>query len=117
MKEYQEYWNGIFDYEGRASMSQYWMPVLFNTIIFFIYMILGTFINTLLDNQFVQSLLSILAFAFLVSNFLAGLSVTIRRLHDSYHSGLWILTLFIPIVGAIWLLILLCYPSTNNQYR
>lgn len=34
-----------------------------------------------------------------------------RRLHDTGRSGWWILISLIPVVGAIWLIVLLCLDS------
>ena len=42
----------------------------------------------------------------------------ILRLHDIGKSGVWILVSLIPLVGWIWMLILLCKDSDPgaNQY-
>jgi len=34
----------------------------------------------------------------------AGLALKVKRLHDRGRSGLWLLAVFIPIIGALWLL-------------
>jgi len=46
------------------------------------------------------------------------LGVTIRRLHDIGKSGWWILIGLIPLIGGIWLLILMLGDSQpgDNQY-
>lgn len=49
--------------------------------------------------------------------FLPMLSVFVRRLHDTNHSGWWYFIALIPIVGGIWLLVLLLTDSDEeNQY-
>ncbi len=47
-----------------------------------------------------------------------GLAVTVRRLHDVGKSGWMYLIVFIPIIGAIWLLVLTVTDSNpgDNQY-
>ncbi len=47
-----------------------------------------------------------------------SLAVGVRRLHDTGKSGWMLLVAFIPIIGFIWLLILLISDSTpgENQY-
>jgi uncharacterized membrane protein YhaH (DUF805 family) len=37
--------------------------------------------------------------------------VTVRRLHDTGRSGWWFFIIFIPIVGAIVLLVFMCLDS------
>ena len=48
-----------------------------------------------------------------------SLAVSIRRLHDIGKSGWWILICIIPLIGAIWLLVLMVLDSNpgNNKYR
>lgn len=52
--------------------------------------------------------------------FLPMLSVFVRRLHDTNHSGWWYFIALIPIVGGIWLLVL-CLPIVmkriNTDYQ
>ncbi|MHB9077753.1 MAG: DUF805 domain-containing protein [Pirellulaceae bacterium] len=47
-----------------------------------------------------------------------GIAVSIRRLHDTNGSGLWLLILFVPLVGALVLLLFLVQDSQpgSNQY-
>ena len=41
-----------------------------------------------------------------------GVTVTVRRLHDSGRSGWWYLIGFVPIIGGIWLLVLMFLGPT-----
>ena len=87
-------------FSGRASRAEYWWFVLFNVIIgifaFFFDIAIQLFFFTLIE--------------FLVF-FLPGLSVWVRRCHDTNHSGWWILC-------PIYRFILLFLPSdpNSNQY-
>lgn len=104
----------MFTYNGRAARSAYWWFVLF------------TFLATL--GLYVVILALILATrnaipVFLlvpwgIVVFLTTLPLAVRRLHDSNRSGFWYFIGFVPIIGGIWLLILLCMDSTPgpNQY-
>ena len=84
-------------FTGRASRSEYWYFVLFESILSLI-PIVGT----------------IAAFVLLIPH----LAVLVRRLHDVGKSGLWYFIALIPIFGAIWLIILLVLPSQqgSNEY-
>ena len=49
--------------------------------------------------------------------FLPMLSVFVRRLHDTNHSGWWYFIAFVPLIGGIWLLVLLLTDSDEeNEY-
>jgi uncharacterized membrane protein YhaH (DUF805 family) len=47
-----------------------------------------------------------------------GLAVCVRRLHDVGKSGWMLLIVFIPFIGAIWLLVLYCTAGDqgDNKY-
>ena len=34
-----------------------------------------------------------------------GLSIAVRRLHDTHRSGWWLLLFIFPVIGWIWLLV------------
>lgn len=95
-------------FEGRASRKEYWMFVLFQFLVS-----IGIFIiEDIID---LDGFLTIIyAFATLVP----GLGLVIRRLHDVGKSGWWYFVCFIPFIGSIWILILLCTQSQygENQY-
>lgn len=50
--------------------------------------------------------------------FLPGLAVAVRRLHDTNNSGTFLLIALVPIIGSIWLLVLLAKDGTkgSNKY-
>jgi len=55
---------------------------------------------------------------YLLAVLIPGIAVCIRRLHDIGKSGWMILIGLIPIIGIIWLLVLMVMDSTpgENQY-
>jgi len=50
--------------------------------------------------------------------FIPSLADVVRRLHDVGKSGLMYLILFVPLIGAIWILVLLLKDSEvgDNKY-
>lgn len=48
---------------------------------------------------------------------LPGLSVTIRRLHDTNRSGAWWFIQLVPLIGFIWFIVLMCLPGTHGTNR
>ena len=95
-------------FSGRARRSEYWMFTLFNVIISFV---LG-FIEGYMGGTGVIGLIYTLAVL------IPGLSVAVRRLHDTERSGWWLLIGFVPVVGIIVLLVFLVQDSKpgSNQY-
>jgi uncharacterized membrane protein YhaH (DUF805 family) len=97
------------NFEGRARRSEYWYYTLFNLIIGIVLQVIDHFIG------FEYGLLgSIYSLAVLVP----GLAVFVRRLHDVGKSGWYILLIFLPVIGWIWLLVLLFTEGDNgpNEY-
>ena len=96
------------DFNGRARRTEYWMFVLFN----FIFSVIANLLDYLFGTIYVFSGIYALAV------FIPSLAVTVRRLHDINKSGWMILVAFIPVIGAIWLFILLVMEGTpgENQY-
>ena len=87
------------DFESTSSRKEYWMFVLFNMIFSSI---------AVLINPNLSALYSLLVF-------IPALAVSVRRLHDVGKSGWMLLIAFIPLIGVIWLLILLLQKGHSNQ--
>ena len=81
------------------------MFALINVIIaLLLYSIL--FVGIFTESTFLSSIGGILYLVYILAVFLPGLGVSVRRLHDTNKSGWMILIALIPIIGAIWLIIL-----------
>jgi uncharacterized membrane protein YhaH (DUF805 family) len=101
-------------FSGRARRKEYWFFLLFNTIFAIIAFILDNVLGIAIGGLGYGPIYIMLAFAM----FLPGLAVLVRRLHDAGKSGWFFFIMFIPIVGAIWILVLMCRDSMpgENQY-
>src|SRR5947209_12237374 len=99
------------DFSGRASRSEYWLFVLVFLIIYAVCFAIDY--NT---SGFGQ-LMPLITIAYL-AHFIPGLAVLVRRLHDVDRSGWWMLISLVPVLGSIWLLVLLCSEGTYgpNQF-
>ncbi len=96
-------------FRGRASRSEYWFFVLFQ-ILLYIVLVIGD----ALAFRGAMTVFSTLASLIL---FLPGLAVLVRRLHDTDRSAWWILISLVPIIGSIWLIVLLCQRGTDRANR
>lgn len=100
-------------FSGRARRKEYWLFVLFNIIFSIIAMILDVLAGTRMENQYYGFIYIIYSLAMI----LPSLAVTVRRLHDTNRSGWWILISIIPIIGGIWLFVLMCFEGTIGDNR
>ena len=94
-------------FDGRAARPAYWWWFLFSILV----AIGANIIDAILGTWGVVNGLAALALL------LPGLSVSIRRLHDTDHSGWWILIGLIPIIGFIVLLVFYLRDSDPGENK
>ena len=105
-------------FSGRASRSEYWWFYFANVLLYFFGSVIFGVIGYLFGDIILFPIFAIVGTG-LVSLFLIipGIAVTVRRLHDTGHSGFWWFIAFVPLIGPIWLLVLLLTGSDDeNQY-
>ncbi len=90
------------NFNGRARRSEYWYFALASALI-------SIFLNII---DYVTGL-GFLSLIYALAVLLPNLAVTVRRLHDINKSGWFLLIGLIPIIGAIWLIVLFC---TEGDY-
>jgi len=114
MKYYLEVLKKYAIFSGRARRSEYWYFVLFN----FIFMLVAMGLDNLLGTTVSVLPYGYFYFALALAVLIPGLAVFVRRMHDIGKSGWWYFIAFIPLVGAIWLLVLCCTEgvSGDNEY-
>lgn len=103
---YLKCWQQYADFSGRARRKEYWMFCLFNFLASFAF----GFIDGILGTTLFSVIYTLLVF-------IPSLSVCVRRLHDVGKSGWMYLMILIPIVGAIWLLVLFCKDSQPGRNK
>jgi len=102
------------DFSGRARRKEFWMFFLF----YVIFAVVLTIIDGLIGWGFAGGTIGILYTLFSLGILLPYLAVTVRRLHDIGKSGWWYFIGLIPIIGGIWLIVLLATAGEpgDNQY-
>jgi uncharacterized membrane protein YhaH (DUF805 family) len=95
------------NFNGRSSRSAFWYWVLFAIIV--------GIVTAGIDYALGISLINPLAQLALL---LPGIAISVRRLHDIDRSGWWLLLAFIPLIGAIILIVWYCLAGTpgNNRF-
>ena len=100
-------------FQGRARRKEFWMFALFNWIICMALSMIGSlFVDSIgLAGQ-------IPYYIYGAAVCIPSLAVLVRRLHDVNKSGWWYFIILIPLVGAIWMLVLLCTEGDkgDNKY-
>lgn len=104
-------------FRGRASRAEFWWPIL----------VVGLFPTAVqvltgvttgdwrpLDGTFVTTLPEAIVVAFGLVTMLPVLAVTWRRLHDTGRSGAWFFLIFVPVLGILWLVVLLALPGPRT---
>ena len=91
-----------FDFQGREGRKVFWF---FTLNMFIINFLLG-----LISAGFISMIISLLVF-------FPSLGLSVRRLHDINFSGWWVLIGFIPVIGAIALIIFACLPGTEGENK
>ena len=117
IEAYKKFWKGYVDFEGRSTRSDYWFAYLANmlTVVAF-YVLLAVFggIAGATDSSFlavISLILLLIFFAYGIAACLPGIAVTVRRLRDAGYNWPYIFVAFIPFVGGIILIVLLCKPT------
>ena len=118
MKWYLKVLNNYATFSGRARRSEFWFFALFNMMFAILAMVIDNILGTTLDMGYGVTLpygyiYSIYAIAVVIP----GLAVAVRRLHDVGKSGWMYFVILIPIIGAIWLLVLFFTDSQAGSNK
>ena len=122
MTEFRNFWKNYTNFNDRTTIRGFWMAFLFNAIICAILLTLiaisggqafltgnfDTVIGFLLVLVIVLCLFALAAIVPLVA-------ISIRRLRDSGRPWPWIFVYFVPFVGTIIIIVLLCMPSVPDD--
>jgi uncharacterized membrane protein YhaH (DUF805 family) len=99
-------------FEGRAPRSEYWWWALFVVVAAVVLMIVGGVVL-----GWDSGVGGVLAGLFILATVLPGLAVTVRRLHDTDHSGWWFFIQLVPAIGGLWLLYFMVIGGTQGPNR
>lgn len=101
-------------FPGRAPRQEYWYFILFQCVAS---MVLALLNHVLTGSASLSIWVLGIAAIYWIATALPTIAVTVRRLHDIGRGGGWICLMLIPVVGVIWLLILLMLPSGRVENR
>lgn len=105
------------EFSGRARRREFWMFNLFNTLFAITLLLIDNalgislyYVGNNLGAGYLYSLYVLLVF-------IPSLALSVRRLHDISKSGWMLLIGFIPLVGAIWLIVLFLKDSSTGKNK
>ena len=113
MKEYLDVLRKYAVFAGRARRREYWMFTLFNALAAaFLWVV--AMVGLLWNGGYVGMFLYM---AYGLAVLLPGLGVFVRRMHDTGRSGWWFFLNFIPLVGAVIVIVFLCGEGQPGENK
>lgn len=100
-------------FEGRSRRKEYWYFVLFYCLLIIGLSIVDGFAGTFEE----EAGIGLFSGLFVLGTFLPTIAVLVRRLHDTNRSGWWVLINFVPVLGAIVLLVFTVQDSQPGGNR
>jgi uncharacterized membrane protein YhaH (DUF805 family) len=102
-----------FEFGGRSRRSEYWFFVLFLIIFSVVAGVLDYVLGIGDPTRGVGVLGGIVSLVHLIP----AIAVSVRRLHDIDRTGWWLLISFVPLIGAIVLIIFYVTRGTPGTNR
>lgn len=106
VENYKKVLKDYSNFSGRSGRYEYWNFFLANFIIMFVFSLISRALGD--ENNTLSSIYNLVVL-------LPGLAVGIRRLHDIGKSGWMLLVSLIPLIGFIWILILMVKAGDPNE--
>ena len=108
-------------FSGRAQRSEFWWFVLFTFVVSMVLSVVDSVLfgtTTTTATSFESSTdTPIFSGLFSLAVLLPGISVAVRRLHDTDRSGWWYWLLLIPLIGFIILVVWFASKGTDGDNR
>ena len=101
------------DFSGRARRWEYWLFHLIEVVVLYV----SIFFDKLIGLYGVVGEVGPLSALFCLAVLVPHLAVAVRRLHDTDRSGWWLLIIFVPVIGVIWLFFIYCLKGTSGANR
>jgi LSD1 subclass zinc finger protein len=91
----------LFSFSGRLERGGYWLGIVIALALFWVSSGLATVSGAAESNE-PSAPLSCLFIIASVLFIWIGIAVSIKRYHDRGKPGIWVLIIFIPVIGIVW---------------
>lgn len=105
MQEYIAMWKNFANFNDRTTVRGYWMAFLGN---FIVSAVISVIVSVLPVLSFVSTI-------YALAGLVPGLAICVRRLNDCGRPWYNIFWVFLPLAGAIVLIVKLCKPSIEGE--
>ncbi|MDA0247102.1 MAG: DUF805 domain-containing protein [Actinobacteria bacterium] len=114
----RSFWSRFADFKGRSRRSEYWYVQVFLVVT---NLAVAGIDLALMDGDVDRFIANggggIVGLIWIFATIVPALAVLIRRLHDAGKTGWWALVGFIPLVGAIVLLVFTVTDSSPGENK
>jgi len=112
------FWKRYRDFGGRSRRSEYWFIQLFLVVTNIAVAIIDlALMGWDVDRFIANGGGGIVGLVWILVTIVPALAVLVRRLHDTGKSGWWALVGFLPLVGAIVLLVFTVTDSSPGENK
>jgi len=114
----RSFWTRYRDFRGRSRRSEYWFIQLFLVVTNIAVAIIDlALMGWDVDRFIANGGGGIVGLIWILVTIVPALAVLVRRLHDTGKSGWWVLVGFLPLVGAIVLLVFTVTDSSPGENK
>jgi uncharacterized membrane protein YhaH (DUF805 family) len=114
----KSFWSNYATFKGRSRRSEYWWIQLFLVLT---NLAVAAIDLALMDGDVERFIANggggIVGLIWILGTIVPALAVLVRRLHDTGKSGWWVLIGFVPLVGAIVLLVFTVLDSDRGENK
>lgn len=105
---YKKFWGNFGNFSGVTGRKDYWLASIVNILV-----LLAMIILLMWDRPGSTLSLIIAAIVMMIVNF-GSLTMQVRRLRDAGFHWAWMLIVFLPYIGSVVLIVLVCMPTKQQ---
>ena len=109
-KNYMAVLKKYAQFAGRSRRKEYWEFFLVNIII-------SAILSALVLIPKMGIIFTVVSLLYSLAVIIPGLALCVRRLHDIDKKWTWIFISFIPLVGGIWLIVLMATEGAKGDNK